>query len=50
MVVASGYSAQQAPDDVIVLHKPYSIDVLSRALHEAIGRVDRDVLAQRTTA
>ena len=50
VVVASGYSAQQAPDDVIVLHKPYSIDVLSRALHEVIGRVDRDVLAQRTTA
>lgn len=38
IVVATGYSAQQAPHDVIVLHKPYSIDVLSAALQEAIAR------------
>ncbi len=38
VVVATGYSAEQAPDRVIVLHKPYSIDVLSSALHEAISR------------
>lgn len=38
VVVATGYSAQQAPDAVIVLHKPYGIDVLSSALHEAIGQ------------
>ena len=42
VVVATGYSAQQAPGDLTVLNKPYSIDAMIEALHEAITRADRE--------
>lgn len=49
VVLATGYSDQQAPPDRVVLSKPYSIETLIRSLIDAIGRAEREAVVNETS-